>query len=278
MRINFIEALGLVLVGAGLFFALRPEPKGSEVSVVVQPAVLPSPSITAAPVPLSAEISSPEPEESPPTGRERLIFKSVYPEFDAWTQETRDPYDRFLDMLEEKFARPTRQPIFISFYAEKEKHLPTWGEGFFDGEIKISRKFLEKNPRKARVLIKHEIVHAYLGAGWPTWLDEGLADFLSCEDESCSAFKFPPMPGKLLSSVELRKNMQSHSRNDAKRIYTQSAFLVRHLFAKYGDSFWQDLKLRAQGSSDREQFLMCSCTEEELLKQASQSWKQRKLQ
>lgn len=272
MKLNIAEIFGLLLVVGGLYFSFR-ESKMEEIAVKPQPSV----KLQAQTVPVAVIEPSRIPEVSPPSGKERLIFKTVNSDFDAWIQETRDQYDIFLDRLEERFARPTREPIFVSFYSEKEKHLPTWGEGFFDGEIKISKKFLEKNPQKARTVIRHEIVHAYLGAGWPTWLDEGLADYLSCEGENCETFKFPPLPGKLLSSAELRKNMQSMSRNDAKRMYLQSAFLVRHLFSKYGDTFWQDLKLRAQGSPAREQFVMCGCTEDELLAQVADNWRKRKV-
>lgn len=64
---------------------------------------------------------------------------------------------------------------------------PGWAEGVFDGRMRVpvARDMLvDVNGRLATVL-RHELSHAMMsfrsGArAWPTWFDEGLAQYLAC--------------------------------------------------------------------------------------------------
>src|SRR5690606_14554724 len=76
---------------------------------------------------------------------------------------------------------------------------PSWAEGIFDGRLRIpvGQAMLDGRREGLLQVLRHELVHALFSAmndarSLPSWFDEGIAQLLSCPDDtSCRAFNFP---------------------------------------------------------------------------------------
>lgn len=110
---------------------------------------------------------------------------------------------------------------------------PSWAEGLFDGRIRLPIRdslLREKRFRELRIVLRHELVHALFAQmsdhrSLPPWLDEGLAQLLSCRPD-CEAFRFPPSPGGFLPLTSFETPYIGFDPITAGRAYRQSLYLV----------------------------------------------------
>lgn len=87
----------------------------------------------------------------------------------------------------------------------------------------------------------HELVHLLLesraiGAGFPRWLDEGLAQFMAGQQEfnDVHTLARAASSGRLMSFWDIQ-GMMGMSANDARQGYAQSLVAVEDLWQRYGD-------------------------------------------
>jgi hypothetical protein len=120
---------------------------------------------------------------------------------------------------------------------------PGWSEGIFDGRMRVpvaSDMVRDVHGRLATVL-RHELSHAILahrssGRAWPTWFDEGLAQYLSCRGRECGRWSYPATPGTFSESVFLNAPFVTLNPIEAGRAYLHSLFLTRVLVKAKGES------------------------------------------
>lgn len=130
-----------------------------------------------------------------------------------------------------------RKPIEVVLYTnsgffETNNKAPIWAEGLYDGRLRIPVQTeigTVISQRMGRVL-KHELVHALIAEilrrkRLPTWLEEGLAQFISCEG-GCSPIRGAGATSTFLSQEELEGSFTRLKRKKAIKAYTQSLYIV----------------------------------------------------
>ena len=123
---------------------------------------------------------------------------------------------------------------------------PTWAEGIYDGRLRIpirdsssENNKLSKNLKK---ILKHELVHALIseikkGRYFPTWLEEGLAQALSCAP-SCSPIRGSVSESTFLSIKKLDSPFIKLDRKSAIRAYSNSLFIIYYIEQEYENDFY----------------------------------------
>lgn len=119
---------------------------------------------------------------------------------------------------------------------------PQWSEGVFDGRIRvpIAPEAIADPRGMLAVILRHELSHALLaarsaGRPWPTWFDEGLAQYLSCRGRTCQDFTFGSTPGVFSELRLLTEPFVTLSAIDAGRAYAHSLYLVRMMVSGRGE-------------------------------------------
>jgi hypothetical protein len=155
----------------------------------------------------------------------------------TWVLQT---LEESLDELIEDFgvAEPT-SPIEVVLYPTESFRSavaggPEWAEGVFDGRLRIPvrKSWIEsQNWAPLRPILRHELVHAINsgmsgGRAFPPWLEEGLAQRLSCPRDGCPAFMFGATPGNFLPPASFATSYVALAAVDAAVAYRQSLYLV----------------------------------------------------
>ncbi len=151
---------------------------------------------------------------------------------------------------------PPSMPVEVILYRKDEFRDvipggPGWAEGVFDGRMRIPvapHMVGDVNGALATVL-RHELSHAMLsfrsgGRAWPTWFDEGAAQYLSCRQRECERFRFPPTPGIFSAIHVLRQPFVTLDSVEAGRAYLHSLYLVRGIIRKKGEAGFGDISSR----------------------------------
>lgn len=138
-------------------------------------------------------------------------------------------------------------PIEVVLYRREAFHDilpggPQWSEGVFDGRIRVpvAPESLKDPQGLLAVILRHELSHAVLaakanGRNWPTWFDEGLAQYLSCRGRPCQGFTFGPTPGQFSEPKVLNDPFVTLSAIEAGRAYSHSLYLLRLFVRKNGE-------------------------------------------
>ena len=120
--------------------------------------------------------------------------------------------------------------------------VPDWAAGVNDGGIRVPVRGLDKpNPRLLAVL-RHELAHSFVAArtrgNCPTWLHEGIAQWLEGGDPSredavvAAAMK----DGRVLPLLTLEAPFQTLPPTDVALAYAESLSAVGHILRKRGDA------------------------------------------
>jgi tetratricopeptide (TPR) repeat protein len=120
--------------------------------------------------------------------------------------------------------------------------VPGWAEGVNDGTIRVPAGGLEKpTPRLVQVL-RHELAHSFLaartGGNCPTWLQEGVSQWLEGGDPARedAVVAAAARQGRLLPLLSLEAPFQSLSETDATLAYAESLSAVAHVLRKRGEA------------------------------------------
>lgn len=169
-----------------------------------------------------------------------------------------------LDILEAAVAEyseilgiaPPGTPVEVILYRKEDFQNvipggPGWAEGVFDGRMRVpvaGHMISNVNGTLATVL-RHELSHAMLsfrsgGRGWPTWFDEGLAQYLSCRKRDCDQFRFPPRSGVFSNESVLTQPFVTLDGIEAGRAYLHSLYLVRGMVRSKGEAVLGDISAR----------------------------------
>jgi hypothetical protein len=117
---------------------------------------------------------------------------------------------------------------------------PQWVAAWNDGEIRVPVKGLdEPTPGLVRVL-RHELAHSFVasraGTNCPTWLHEGLAQWLEGGDPAREDAALTPVAraGRLLRLQSLERPFLNLDQAQATAVYAQSLSAVAHILRRTG--------------------------------------------
>jgi tetratricopeptide (TPR) repeat protein len=119
---------------------------------------------------------------------------------------------------------------------------PEWADGWNDGSIRVPVQGLERpTPRLIQVL-RHELAHSFVtartGNNCPTWLQEGIAQWLEGGDPAREDAPLRPIAraGRLKSLLTLEGPFRGLGEADANLAYGQSLSAVNHLLRTSGET------------------------------------------
>ncbi len=123
----------------------------------------------------------------------------------------------------------------------QDARVPGWAEGVNDGTIRVPVQGLAApTPRLLRVL-RHELAHSFInartGGNCPTWLQEGISQWLEGGDASREDARLAPAAraGHLLSLASLEGPFDSLAEADAELAYAESLSAVAHVLKRSGE-------------------------------------------
>jgi len=133
-------------------------------------------------------------------------------------------------------------PINVVLQAETDFHdgrVPGWAEGINDGTIRVPVRGLEApTPRLLKVL-RHELAHSFLaartGGNCPTWLQEGVSQWLEGGDPGREDLAVAKR-GRLIPLLSLEAPFNALSEEDATGAYAESLSAVAHIIRKRGEA------------------------------------------
>jgi tetratricopeptide (TPR) repeat protein len=144
-----------------------------------------------------------------------------------------------------RFAFRPDEPISVVLETEaqfQDGRVPDWAAGVNDGAIRVAVRGLDKpNPRLISVL-RHELAHSFVAArtrgNCPTWLHEGIAQWLeggdpAREDAVVSAAL---AESRLLPLLTLEAPFQTLPPTEISIAYAESLSAVAHIIQKRGDA------------------------------------------
>jgi tetratricopeptide (TPR) repeat protein len=119
---------------------------------------------------------------------------------------------------------------------------PTWADGINDGTIRVAVQGLEEpTPHLVRVL-RHELAHSFIAArtaeNCPTWLQEGIAQWLEGGDahRDDPGLATAARSGKLIPLLSLEGPFQALSESDATQAYAESLSAVAYIVSRSGEA------------------------------------------
>ncbi|MBI5855104.1 MAG: tetratricopeptide repeat protein [Nitrospirae bacterium] len=129
-------------------------------------------------------------------------------------------------------------PVVAVLHSHKSASEPVWAAGIFDGRIHVTRAQLDAGGSRFQTYLRHEYTHALvhrLSQGRaPTWLDEGLAQYL--ERPVAERSEGLPVRGEegpiLLES--LQGDFVGLPRAEAERKYADSLRATQVMIARHG--------------------------------------------
>ena len=206
---------------------------------------------------------------------------------------------RVLDILEAGVSEystllgvtPPANPIEVILYRKEDffdvvPGGPGWAEGVFDGRMRVpvSSEMLHDVDGRLAIVLRHELSHAVLsnragGRAWPTWFDEGIAQYLSCRSRACEAFKFPTKLSGFSSATMLTNPFVTLDDVHAGTAYLHSLYLIQGLIRQKGESSLDFISSRLPASGPISSDFIAETSGwssfEDMWKEAEKRWERR---
>ena len=135
-------------------------------------------------------------------------------------------------------------PVTVVLQTEEafqEGHAPEWADGVNDGAIHVAVRGLDRPTPRLSAVLRHELAHSFIsaktGGNCPTWLQEGVSQWLEGGDpgredvQAAAALR----AGRLLPLVNLEAPFQSLREADAALAYAESLSVVTHIVRTRGE-------------------------------------------
>jgi tetratricopeptide (TPR) repeat protein len=119
---------------------------------------------------------------------------------------------------------------------------PGWAEGVNDGTIRVPVRGLEKLNAHLVTVLRHELAHSFVaertGGNCPTWLQEGISQWLEGGDPAREDAKVAEAARakSLIPLVTLEGPFASLSQAEAKIAYAESLSAVAHILRRKGEA------------------------------------------
>jgi tetratricopeptide (TPR) repeat protein len=136
------------------------------------------------------------------------------------------------------------QEIQVILYSNRQfqevTDAPDWSSGIFDGKIRIPAGGIDKETPALRRILYHEYTHAVIRSitpHCPTWLNEGLAQYLEGSDingRQRSLLRQLAETGKLPSLSNLEGSFLGLNSSQAMNAYLFSLSSVRYMIDSFG--------------------------------------------
>jgi tetratricopeptide (TPR) repeat protein len=157
-----------------------------------------------------------------------------------------------LEMLNDAYAEYSKRlgsspemPITVELQTGTEflddGRMPEWAEGVNDGMIRVPARGLDKpTPHLVRVL-RHELAHSFVaertGGNCPTWLQEGISQWLEGGEPGREDAKLAiaARQKQLVPLVTLEAPFRNLSEFDAAMAYAESLSAVAHILRRRGE-------------------------------------------
>jgi hypothetical protein len=126
--------------------------------------------------------------------------------------------------------------------AFQDGRAPYWAEGLNDGTIRVPVRGLNEPTPRLSLVLRHELAHSFVsaktGGNCPTWLHEGIAQWLEGGDPARedAALAAPAREGRLIPLLSLEGPFQNLSEADASQAYAESLSAVAHILRKRGEA------------------------------------------
>lgn len=150
-----------------------------------------------------------------------------------------------LQLLTEAFAEYGRrlgfappEPVTVILQTETDFQVtgtPAWAEGVYDGSVRIPVKGFAQPTDHLKTLLRHELAHSFVtsrtGGNCPTWIQEGVAQWLEGADlgRGEAGLLSRARSGTLLPLLTLEAPFQNLVASDVAVAYAESLSGVAHL-------------------------------------------------
>ena len=150
-----------------------------------------------------------------------------------------------LQLLTDAFAEYGRrlgfsppEPVTVILQTETDFQVagtPAWAEGLYDGAVRIPVKGVEQMTPHLRGLLRHELAHSFVtsrtGGNCPTWVQEGVAQWLEGSDYARADQSLVPRArkGALPALLTLEAPFQNLAPADVPVAYAASLSGVAHV-------------------------------------------------
>jgi len=124
----------------------------------------------------------------------------------------------------------------------QEAGAPGWAEGLYDGTVRIPAKGIEKLTPRVHAVLRHELAHSFVtartGGNCPTWIQEGVAQWLEGGDpgRADASLASRARAGTLLPLVTLEAPFQNLVTSDVPLAYAESLSAIGHLLRTRGEA------------------------------------------
>lgn len=129
-------------------------------------------------------------------------------------------------------------PVIAFLHAGEDPRAPDWAEGVFDGRIHVTWAQLSMPRERLHAYLRHEYAHAVihrLSLGrTPTWLDEGLAQYLEQPAGSRPIAHREGLQQEPIFLESLHGDFAGHPRVEAERKYAESVRATSILIHRHG--------------------------------------------
>lgn len=127
---------------------------------------------------------------------------------------------------------------FENFY-EANNNSPLWAAALYDGRLRIPIKSLQKFDEQYKIILSHELVHALLAEikqrrHLPTWIEEGLAQLISCTN-NCRSVVGKKSGNTFLTKITLEDTFLKLTKRNSQRAYQQSLYILLYIANDYTD-------------------------------------------
>jgi tetratricopeptide (TPR) repeat protein len=134
-------------------------------------------------------------------------------------------------------------PIVVLLMLETgipEGRVPEWAAGLNDGTIRVPLRGLDRLTPRLTTVLRHELAHSFIaartGGNCPTWLQEGISQWLeggdpNREDAVAAALA---RDGKLMPLLTLEAPFQTLPPADIAAAYAESLSAIAHILRRSG--------------------------------------------
>ncbi len=155
-----------------------------------------------------------------------------------------------LDVLTKAHAEYARRlgfrpedPVVVLLMMEAgipEGRVPEWAAGVNDGTIRVPLRGLDRLTPRLTTVLRHELAHSFIaartGGNCPTWLQEGVSQWLeggdpNREDAAAAALA---RDGKLMPLLTLEAPFQTLPPADMATAYAESLSAIAHILRRSG--------------------------------------------
>jgi hypothetical protein len=126
--------------------------------------------------------------------------------------------------------------------AFQDGRAPYWAEGVNDGTIRVPVRGLNEPTPRLSLVLRHELAHTFVsaktGGNCPTWLHEGIAQWMEGGDPARedAILATAARSGHLIPLLSLEGPFQNLSETDASLAYAESLSAVAHIVRKRGEA------------------------------------------